>query len=226
MTPEEQFQTALARIAQLEAQLNKKPEPAPQSLDIRAFVADPVGVAQKLGMDVEHLTKHFFAHAMGDQAPPPLKDYVRQGQQFGATTGAIESKLEALARRLEDLAGGTKRESFQKLAADKAKYPNLATVFAADPSLFDVGAGDPVEYAQKEEERLSKLATAFKPQSASAEVAATSSAKEQQAKPAPLAGAVQGDPPPIQQRQPGHVSNDVYEQLKNEVVRQYQPDKG
>jgi len=220
---EKQFQTALARIAQLEQQLSKKPEPAPQSFDARAFSADPVGVAQKLGLDVEHLTKHFFVHAMGDVAPPPLKDYVRMGQQLSNTKDTIETQLEALARRLDELAGGSKRESFHKLAADKAKYPNLAVAFAADPSLFDVGQGDPAEMAQKEEDRLSKLAVALgaKPQAASAGTADTSSAKDQQAKPAPLAGAVQGDPPPIQQHKPGAVTPDVYEQLKNEVVRQY-----
>lgn len=227
----QQFQTALARIAQLEAALNKKPEPAaPQSLDIRAFIADPVGTAQKHNMDVEHLTKHFFVHAMGDAAPPNLKDYVRQGQQFSTATGAIETKLEALVRRLDDLAGGSKRESFHKLAADKEKYPHLAAAFAADPSLFDedVGQGDPAETATKLEAKLSKLAPALgaKPQAASVAVADTSSAQAQQAKPAPLAGVIQGDPPPIQQRQPGAVTPDVYEQLKNEVVRLHEPDKG
>ncbi len=219
-----QFQTALARIAQLEAQLSKKPEPAPQSLDIRAFMANPVGMAQKHGMDVEHLSKHFFAHVMGDQAPAQLKDYAKMGQQLGDTNAYIESKLDALARRLDDLAGGSRRDSFQKLAADRAKYPNLAAAYAADPSLFDVGQGDAAEYAQREEDRLSKLAVALgKSQPASAAVADTSSAQVSQAKPAPLAGAIQGDPPPIQQPKPGTVTPDVYEQLKSEVVRLHEP---
>lgn len=224
----QQFSTALARIAQLEAQLNKKPEPpAPQSVDFRAFMADPVGYSQKHGVDVEHLTKHFFAHAMGDAAPAQLKDYVKMSQQVNTTYSTTDAKLDALARRVEDLAGGTKRESFHKLAADKVKYPTLAAAFAADPTLFDeeIGQGDPAETATKLEARLSKLAPALgvKPQPASAGDAGTSSAKESEAKPAPLAASVQGTPPPIRQPQVGLVSDDVYRQLKDEVVRQYEP---
>lgn len=220
-----QLQTAFAKIAQLEEALSKsKKEAPPSTVDLRQLEADPIGTLAKHGANIDHYTKHFVANAMGDQAPAHLKEYVKMGQQLSNTTQTIESKIESLGRRLDEVVGGSRRESFQKLAADKDKYPHLAAAYAADPSLFEdeVSQGsEAAEIATKLEARLAKLAPVFRPPTASAETAATDSAQVQQAKPAPTAGALQGDPPPIVQPKPGAVTDDVYAQIKAEVVSQY-----
>lgn len=209
---------ALAKIAQLEAA--REPKRSTPKFDQRAFELDPLGQMQSLGIDVNHVTKHVVRNALGDAAPQHLKDYVDAGKQYSAVTSGIESKLEHLSRRLEDVIGGRTRESFKTLAADKTKYPNLAVAYAADPESFGDVQGDPAEQAAALEAKYAKFAAAFKPQPESQSSA--TSAQADQAKPAANAGALQGTPPPVQTKSPGIITDDLYEQLKQETVRQYE----
>lgn len=224
---QKQLAAALNRIAQMEERLAAKPAPASTpSPNAPDPTADPVGFLVAKGVPFEHAMSHFLAQALGENAPPHIKEYVRGSKQMGATAASLETKLEAIGRRLDEVTSGTRAERFKALAADTSKYPHLARAYAADPSLFDgeVGSGNDVaEIAQKAETRLAKLAPALgAPPAASAAQAAVSIAQGQNAKPAPTADALQGTPPPIQQPKPGAVTPDVYAQLKAEVVKAHE----
>jgi hypothetical protein len=168
----------------------------------------------------------FLAKALGENAPPHVKDYVRSNKQQGATVATLESKLESLGRRLDEVTSGSRAERFKAAAADTSKYPHLARAYAADPSLFDgeVGSGtDVAEIAQRTEERLAKLAPALGATPPAASTSADTVAQAQNAKPAPTADALQGTPPPIQQPKSGAISSqDAYAALKAEVLQKHQ----
>ncbi len=223
----------MSRLAQLEEKYSAATKAAKStpSFDARAFSADPVGEMAKLGVPVEHVTKILVANAIGDAAPAHLKEYAQTSQQISNTVQPIQAAIESLGRRLDEVSGGPRRESFKTLAADKSKYPHLATAIAADPSLFGEDAeshkGDAAELAQRLEAQLAKLAPALgvKISQPASDVSADtqSIAQGQQAKPAPTAESLQGTPPPIQQPPNGTISTpDLYAQLKAEVVRQYE----
>lgn len=171
---------ALSRIAALEA--NKSAAQAPQQtgIDPRQLAVDPIGVLTRAGVPVEHVTRVFVAHAMGDKAPPELRTLAMMGPQVSATQ-ALTADLERMRQRLDEYEQRDNqarvRQSFSSLAADKAKYPFLAAAHARDPKLFDsevdVFKGDAAALAEAIEGRLKVIAPALgvKPQPASNESA-------------------------------------------------------
>lgn len=216
------LQTAIARIAQLEERITNAKKADPAALTAHGLTHDPVGTMLAAGIPVDQVTKILVRHTLGDSAPESLKEFSAGQQQLGTISASLDAKLADLSRRLEEATSGSRVERFKATAADKTKYPHLAAALAKDPSLFDedVGSGDAVETAAKLEARLAKLAPALAPQSTSGESVENKVAEGSQAKPA--LGALHGDPPPIQQPKPGAMTDDIYAQLKDEVVRQHE----
>jgi hypothetical protein len=224
----QQLQTALVRIAQLEERLSAADKKS-AGIDPGALARDTVGTLQKHGIPIDHVFKVTAAHQMGDNAPEPLKAYALQGQQV-STTMDLRSQVESLRRGLDELSAGNRRESFKTLAGDKSKYPRLAAAMAADSALFDSDLsghqGNPAELATRLEERLTKLGVPGPAPAASAESAGTAkaedSAKDMNAKPAPMAGALSGNPPPIPQpKTQGILDADGYKALRDEIVQKW-----
>jgi hypothetical protein len=224
--------TAIARIAQLEAEVSRsraakaEAKPLPAQLDpqavARAIVADPHGTLTRMGVPTEHVAKVLMGNLMGDQAPPEWKVLAQMGPQMSATN-ALNSTVEQLRQRLDEAEARVARQSFQALAGDKQKYPHLAKAFAADPSLFegDVAAvrGSAEEAAAALEARLSKMAAVIAPPPASSEDAATA-AQSTQSK-AQTTGGLDPTPPPIPSDKPGAWSEEEHRRIRDEVVRKH-----
>lgn len=211
------LQKALARIAALEEKASAK-NAAPQ-FDPNELIRNPIAFLQKYKVPVEHIGKHVIAHQLGDAAPDGIKAYVQMGSQVSATH-ELQSQFDGLRRDVAQVIGATKREKFDALIANKGQFPHLAAVVAANPTLVGEVQGDPAEYAAKLETQLAALATATKPQPASAENAAISVA-EGQAKPAPMAGTVAGAPPTVKTIPEGPLDADGKRALRDAVVRQH-----
>lgn len=221
--------TAIARIAQLEAEVSRarKPEKQAPAFDpaafARALVADPQGTLSKMGVPTDHVAKVLMANAMGDQAPPEWKVLAQMGPQMSATN-ALNSTVEQLRQRLDEAEARVARQSFQALAQDKVKYPHLSKALVADPSLFDsdlsAARGSAEEIAATLEGRLAKVAAIVAPPPASAENADTA-AQSQQSK-AQTASGIDPTPPPLPQAtSPGAWSEDEHRRVRDEVVRKY-----
>jgi hypothetical protein len=140
-------------------------------------------------------------------------------------------KFEELSRRLEDLSAKdtrqSTRESVNKLVADKAKYPHLATALAMDPSLFDDDLnshkGSAEELVQSLEARMAKFAGVLGAKvalPASGGNAESDLPREQYGKPA-WGSSI--DVPPIPQKQQGVWSEDDDRALRDEITRKYAP---
>jgi hypothetical protein len=211
------LQKALARIAALEEKASAK-NAAPQ-FDPNELIKNPIAFLQKHGVPVEHVGKYVIAHQLGDAAPDGIKAYVQMGTQVSATH-ELQSKFDTLRRDVEQVVGATKREKFQALIANQGQYPHLAAVVAANPQFVGEVQGDPAEYAQKLEGQLAALAAAAKPQPASAGNADTTVA-EGQAKPAPMAATVAGDPPPVTKVPEGPLDAAGKKALRDAVIAEH-----
>lgn len=182
MTTEEQLTSALARIAALESvKAPPKSEPAfDQKAFAQAFTRDPVAAMKRFGIDRDHATQVLVAQALRDQGQP-----VPQGLEAAAAMGpvmetlaTVTAELTALRQRVDSgektVKGNTVRESLKILASDKKQNPNLATAYAADPTLFDEDIdkheGSAADLAKALEARLARQAKALGvPQSTSTE---------------------------------------------------------
>lgn len=223
------LQTALARLAALEAEVSgyrsqkKEPEFDQQAFR-QKFVTDPIGVMSQMGAPVDHVTRVLVAHALGDQAPPELKVLATMGPTVSATH-ALQAQVEALSRQLTTLTSAEKakgvRERFKALAKDKTKYPNLASVIESDPSYFDdeISDGADVEaFAASREGRLAPLLKLKTPPASEAN--ADETAQSTQGKPA-IAGAMNGDVPPLPRDKTGVFTQEDHQKLRDEIVRKY-----
>lgn len=221
----------LARIAQLEAELARRPDPATIA---REITNNPFGAFQKYGVPTDHVTRVLVATALGDQAPPEMKALAMMGPQVTATQ-AVQAENQALRQRLDALeqrlTGQATRESFQSVSADKSKYPLLAATLAKAPDLFraevDSHRGDAAALADQLEARLKMTAQALGVNTPTASAAnadnrqraeAQSSTSQQDT--AHQAGAMGGDPPPI----PGKITQGSLDEqglraLRDEIVR-------
>lgn len=227
------LEAAITRISTLEGELRAKPKaqeaPAAPAFDLvkfrSALVMDPIGTLQALQVPsdhVEYLRTALIADKLGDKADMSMRMFLSQGPQMMAAQSTAES-VAALSRRLDDQdkqkEAAAKRESFKTIIANKEKYPNLSKAAAADPDLIaeaEKHGGTAEEYAASQEAKLTKLAAVFVPSTAS--VTADNSGQSTQAKPTPLAGALQGDLPAVAQPQPGAWD---YTKTRNALVQKY-----
>ena len=233
-TVEEQLNAALARIAALESSKPAKQEPAfDQKAFANAFARDPVGAMKRFGIDREQSTQILVAQALRDQG-----QQVPAGLEAATAMGPVRAELEdakaelaALRQRVDagekTARGSVVRESLKILAADKKKYPHLATAYTADPDLFaediEKHGGTAAELADALEKRQARVAKALGvPQSTSSEkVDDTETAQ----RPRSTDGTVQahaspaGDPPtlPNRSRSKGF-SEEEAARLRDEVV--------
>lgn len=226
-----QFETAIARLASLEAEVSgyrsRKHEPEKPTFDPvayrQAFLADPIGSLTRMGAPVDHITKVLVAHALGDNAPPELKVLASMGPQVSAQH-ALDAKVETLSRQLSALTTSGSRDKFRSLAKDASKYPNLSKMLETDPSFFDDEISDGAnveEFAKGRESRMATAAKAFGPKTPPASDAnADETAQSTQGKPA-IAGAISGDPPPLPRGPSGVFTQEDHQKLRDEVVRKY-----
>lgn len=245
MSADKALETALARIAALETRLSAQPAPAPaaapqsQGIDpqafARAFAANPVGVMQQFNIPVDHVSRVLVAHTLGDSAPPELRMLAQQGPLVSATQ-ALNADLQAMRQRLEVFEQrdqqATRRQGFNALTADKAKYPRLAAVMARSPELFisevDTYQGDTAALAADLERRLEATAQALgaTPPASQANAEQANAGQSQQAKQAPQG--VQGfdpTPPPIPpQTTTGPWTPEMDRQMKERIIRKYSGD--
>lgn len=238
MSADKALETALARIAALEARLTGQPAaPQPQGVDpqqlARALTQDTVGTLARLGVDVNHVSKVLVAHQLGDAAPEPLRIYAQQGPLMSATQ-AVTAEVQSLRQRLDTYeqrdAQAARRQSFNALAADKTKYPRLAAVMAKSPELLaselDSHQGDTASLADAIEQRLAALAPALgapPPQPASqANAESTTQGQSTQAKQAqPGATGLDPTPPPIPQAQTGPWTPEMDRELRDRIIRKH-----
>lgn len=224
---EDKIEKALARIAQLEAEVARSrtaAKPAPQfdqAAFARQFASDPIGTMTKMGVPIDHTTRVLVAHALGDQAPPELKVLAAMGPQVSATS-ALTSSVEQMRQRLDAYEVKERRQSFQALATDKQKYPHLSKAIAVDPSITEGFSGDNAdEYASTMEARLAKMVQALSPAaSTNADTQVQSTQNQAQVT---TGNPTSGDPtpPPIPQNKPGVWSEDEHRRLRDEVVRKH-----
>lgn len=220
--------TAMARIASLEADSARRASvSAPQGIDPRALINDPVGTLTRAGLPLDHISKVMVAHVMGDQATPEMRMYSAMGPQVSATQ-ALASDVQAMRQRFEKLDERDRKEavrsSFTALSADKVKYPLLAAAMVKNPKLFDsdVGShqGDASALAENLEGRLKATAEAvgyIPPASnANADGAQGQSTQTKQAQ-----GSVDTTPPPLPQPKQGVFTHETHEQLKEKILRKY-----
>lgn len=227
------LEVALSRIAALEVRQPAAPStPTPQfdpQAFARALAADPVGMMTRMGIPVDHVSRVLVAHQLGDAAPPELRMAAMMGPQMSATQ-ALATEVQTVRQRLEQYESRDQkqavRSSFSALAADKTKYPLLATALAKSPQLFDSELdshqGDAAALAERIEGRLKALAPALGvPQTASTENAETANAGQSTQTKQAQSGAVDPTPPPIQQGKPGVFTQEDHEALKERIIRKY-----
>lgn len=219
--------TAVARIAALEAERGRAEKPAPSNwIDPKRFAADPAGEMKRAGISQDHVTKILVAHALGDQAPADLRVYASMGEQVSATH-ELASEVESMRRRFAEMDSQSKREalrkSFSALVGDKAKYPTLAAAYATDPSLFESTLssheGNAEALAAAEETRLKTLATAvgYIPPASQDAVTKTDPSTQVQAQ----SNSIDNTPPPLPKPTQGVFTPEANEQLKAAVMRKY-----
>jgi len=200
--------TALSRIAALEAETSQHRKREPDQAAINAAVrsameqmaVDPVGVAGKYSLPVDHITRVLVANAMGKDAPSELRTLAMQGPQISAQR-ALDAKVDELSRQftafLESQTKKSGAESFKALVQDKTKYPHLSKAYAEAPDLYDpdsIGA-NAEDFMTKEEKRLSKLHSVWNPKPASDENADKTSGQSQQTEPTQSPESIRGQIP-------------------------------
>lgn len=233
------IQTLLQKFAALETEVsgyrkaNKEP-----AFDHRALINDPVGVLNKLGVPVEHITKILVANQLGDAAPHELRSLAQMGPMVNATSD-LRTQLESLSRQVSDLVtaqkGSSTRASFKALANDKTKYPNLSKALNKRTDRYDDEAakfeGTAEEYATQKEAYLKEMAELFGAPAASEEnadetvnVEMTSdeqeAAQSKESRPANAAG-LNGEVPPLTRKDSGVFGDKERQALKDSVLRKY-----
>lgn len=223
----------LARIAALEAELSghRKQRTAIPS-DVRnTILRDPVAALEQMGV-LEAVSKAVVAKAVGPNAPHYQN--IMTSARTDANAVLVDSLLEeinSLRQRVDTVDSkarlGETKGALHKAAADKTKYPHLASALAADSELFDSEVsshrGSADELAQAIEARLSREAKALgiktPPASQGNADNATTTATSTQAK-AQTASTMAGDPPPIPRSHSGPNFTEVDQKaLRDEIVR-------
>lgn len=232
------YEALLSRFAVMEAEVSgyrsRKQEPA--GLDPTAFkgqfTSDPLGTISRMGLPLDHITRVLVAHAMGDAAPPELKALAAMGPQVSATA-TLDAKVTELTRQLTEMTASSSRNgvrtSFNALATDKVKYPNLSKALTAQPDLYNeelaTRRGSADEIAAQLEAHLTKVAAIYAPQPASDEAAVSTPDPSTQIKPVAAAGALVGGVPPLPTVTQGVFTQDEHTKLRDEIVRKYTPSK-
>lgn len=217
----------LAKIARMEEELSHLRKTSTGAVDKRAFVTDPIGAMEKMGIDKHHVAKFLIADQLGDKADPAIRTYAQLGPQI-AQTESLKSELEALRKAFDDqqqeLRRATLAQSLQK-NTDKSKHPHLAAALARDPDLFkaeiDAHRGDATTLAEALEGRLAATAKALG-HSLPADSSKTSDAPTESSKPA-LAGSLSGDPPIESPSTTSGWTSEDHSKLKAEILRKYAP---
>ncbi len=233
-----QLQTALAKIAALETETAplraKAKEPAfDQKAFAQAFTRDPVGTMKRYGIERDYTTQVLVAQALrdaGQPVPANLEVASSMGPQIAAMD-AVTAELAALRQRVEagekSVKGNTIRESLKIIASDKKKNPNLATAYAADPSLFDDDVnkheGSAADLADALEKRLARQAKALgvTQSTSTEEVDASETAQRPKSTDgtAHASGSPAGNPPPLSKtgKKSGFTEDDA-RALRDEIV--------
>lgn len=233
MPDNDQLATALAKIADLEARLSNANKRQEIPADVRnAILRDPAGVLEQLGV-LDSVTKALAAKAMGPNAPQNLILDARTGTQ-AALLAAYEQEIVALRQRVDSMDSKARlvdtKGALQKIAADKTKYPHLASALVNDDGLFDRDIeghrGTADELAQAIEARLATTAKALgitaPPASQKNADDAKTTATSTQAK-AQSTGTMAGDPPPLPRSQPGSGFSEAEQKaLRDEIVRNFE----
>ena len=160
----------LERIAALESQLApaRKSEGQP-AFDKREAAINPIAYLKKMGMSVtelQHMSRHFVADALGKDCPPELSAMVQMGPQIAATS-RMEELVNSLSRKVDELSNVHKVASVKTQTVDPVKYPTLAAAVKGDSSILErelakLGdIADPAAAFKKIEEALAPYAKAF-----------------------------------------------------------------
>lgn len=223
----------LARIAALETQLAPSKKNDGPSFDKRKATLDPISYFKEMGLDVQHLSRHFVANALGKDCPPELSAMVQMGPQIAATSH-LEELVTSLSRKVEELSNVHRAASIETKTVDQAKYPTLAAAMKNDPALLKrelSTIGDIADHEkafEKIEEKLKPYASAFgfKPSSDPAKSTSETiqnpdgSTIKSDNKPA---SALNGEVPPLLTSGSGNgaMTADEHDRLKSAILKKY-----
>jgi len=232
----------LERVAALEAELSSKRKPTGTVFDTRRATLDPINYFREQGLDIDHLSRHFVANAMGKDCPPQLAAMVQMGPQIAAT-----SHLEQLVTSLaETVKGIVEKDSHREMVAsvkkenvDASKYPTLAAAIKADPNILDseiksLGKiADPSKTFELIEQKMAPYAKVFgfKPTPPSSENKDDKSKGENQTstitetKPefkSANQGTAGAEVPPLIPDSSGVMTEELHEKIKNAVLKKYE----
>lgn len=232
----------LERVAALESELSgKRKDDGKPAFDQRRATLDPLSYFKELGMDVEHMTRHFVASAMGKDCPPQLAAMVQTGPQLLATSNLeklVNSLAESVSRIVEKDKEREMVASVKNTTVDPSKYPTLAAAIKTDSSLLDneirsLGkVADPSKAYEIIEAKLAPYAKAFGFVASKQPPTAPSENKEQSKlgtittdTSSDFKSANQGlagtEVPPLIPDATGVMTEDMNEKLKNAVLKKY-----
>jgi hypothetical protein len=226
----------LERVAALESELSSKRK-SDSGFDTKRATLDPINYFREKGLDIEHLSRHFVANAMGKDCPPQLAAMVQMGPQIAATSH-LESLVQSLA---ETVKGIVEKDNHRELVAsvkkenvDASKYPTLAAAVKADPNILDseiraLGKiADPAKTYELIEQKMAPYAKVFgfKPTTPESEKktgdqsgAITEVKPEFKSANQGLSGA---EVPPLIPNSTGIMTEELHEQIKNAVIKKYE----
>jgi len=229
----------LERVAALESELSSKRKSDTSGFDARRAALDPINYFKEKGLDIEHLSRHFVANAMGKDCPPQLAAMVQMGPQIAAT-----SHLEQLVTSLaETVKGIVEKDNHRDLVAsvkkenvDASKYPTLAAAIKADPNILDseirsLGKiADPSKTFELIEQKMAPYAKVFgfkptPPSSENKDKGDSQTSTITETKPE-FKSANQGtagvEVPPLIPDSSGIMTEELHEKIKNAVLKKYE----
>lgn len=226
----------LERIASLESELaaSRKDKDKPV-FDRKRATLDPIAYFKEQGLDVQHLSRHFVASALGKDCPPELAAMVQMGPQIAATSH-LEELVNNLSRNVEKILEKDKQRelvaSVKNTTVDQVKYPTLASAVKTDPSILErelsaIGStADSTEALAKIEQKLLPYAKAFgwKPPENSENTSGKSDTTTVDTKSAinPATNGTTGsEVPPLVQLAPGAFTDEDHQKLKAAVLKRY-----
>jgi hypothetical protein len=227
----------LERLAALENELSgKRKDDGKPVFDKRRATLDPINYFREQGLDVDHLSRHFVANAMGKDCPPQLAAMVQMGPQIAATSN-LESLVQSLAETVKGLVDKSKETeiaaSVKNTPVDPSKYPTLAAAIKTDPSLLDneiksMGKiADSTKVYEQIEAKLAPYAKAFgfKPTPVSENKSGESITSTIGDTKPEFRSANQGlsgaEVPPLIPDSTGVLTEDMNEKLKSAVLKKY-----
>lgn len=232
----------LERLAALENELSgKRRDDGKPTFDKRRATLDPINYFREQGLDVEHLSRHFVANAMGKDCPPQLAAMVQMGPQIAATSN-LEALVQSLAETVKGIVDKTNHSelvaSVKNTTVDPSKYPTLAAAVKTDPTLLDneiksLGKiADSSKAFEQIEAKLAPYAKAFgfvapkqQPTPGSENKTGESSTSTITETKPEFRSANQGlsgtEVPPLIPDATGVMTDDMQEKLKNAVLKKY-----